>query len=157
MVWIQYKGGESMLGEVGKTIVYLTHEAVVPNRKFAVVDTHINGNDHQENSPEDSLMSGASTPTCTVIHTGEICVGKQGLSYFAGISAESARARGICTHLVTIPPRGQAKAHLHANHETAIYVLSGESEMWYGEDLQQHLVARAGDFLYPSRYASPSY
>ena len=51
-------------------------------------------------------------------------------------------------HLQTIPPGGRARAHLHANHETAIYVLSGTAEMWYGEVLQQHLTGRAGDFLY---------
>jgi len=33
-------------------------------------------------------------------------------------------------HLLTIPPGGRGKAHLHANHETAIYILSGEAEMW---------------------------
>jgi uncharacterized RmlC-like cupin family protein len=31
--------------------------------------------------------------------------------------------------MVTIPPGTRANAHLHQNHETAIYVLSGEAEM----------------------------
>ncbi|MCC7354896.1 MAG: cupin domain-containing protein [Anaerolineae bacterium] len=88
------------------------------------------------------------TPTCVVIHTGKAYTGKQGLNYFAGISAESAGARGLCMHLLTIPPGGRAKAHLHESHETAIYVLSGEAETWYGEGLRQHLTVRAGDFLY---------
>src|SRR5262249_15822747 len=48
----------------------------------------------------------------------------------------------------TIPPRVQSKAHKHADHETAIYVLSGESGMWYGEKLEHHLTAHEGDFLY---------
>lgn len=51
-------------------------------------------------------------------------------------------------HLVTIPPGGRPRAHLHENHETAMYVLSGEAGMWYGDDLQDHLVVTAGDFLY---------
>ena len=51
-------------------------------------------------------------------------------------------------YLLTIPPGGRGKAHLHANHETAIYILSGEAEMWHGERLQQHLVVHAGDLLY---------
>ena len=87
-------------------------------------------------------------PTCRVIRPGEAFTGKQALSYLPGISAESVGARGINLHLVTIPPAGKAKTHLHANHETAIYVLSGESSMWYGEGLTEHLVARAGEFLY---------
>jgi uncharacterized RmlC-like cupin family protein len=65
-----------------------------------------------------------------------------------GISAESAGATGICMHMVTIPPDACANAHLHENHETAIYVLSGEAEMWYGERLEQHLTMQAGDYLY---------
>jgi uncharacterized RmlC-like cupin family protein len=35
-------------------------------------------------------------------------------------------------HLLTISPGGRAKAHLHAHHETAIYVLSGASECGTG-------------------------
>ncbi len=50
-------------------------------------------------------------------------------------------------HLLTIPPGGRARAHLHENHDTAIYVLSGESEMPYGEGLADHLTVRAGEFL----------
>ena len=50
--------------------------------------------------------------------------------------------------IVRFPPDGRANAHKHNGHETAIYVLSGESGMWYGERLEQHLVARAGEFLY---------
>lgn len=51
-------------------------------------------------------------------------------------------------HLLTIPPEGRAKAHLHQDHETAIYMLSGEASMWYGESLEQHMSAKAGDFIY---------
>jgi len=51
-------------------------------------------------------------------------------------------------HPLTIPPGGRAKAHLHQNHETAVYVLSGEVGMWFGETLGEHLSIKAGDFLY---------
>jgi uncharacterized RmlC-like cupin family protein len=51
-------------------------------------------------------------------------------------------------HLLSIPPGARAKAHLHENHETSIYVLSGEAGMWYGDRLQEHLTVTAGDFLY---------
>ncbi len=74
--------------------------------------------------------------------------GKQGLSYFAGISAESVGAHGLCMHLLRLPPGARAQAHLHAQHETAIYVLQGAAEMWYGVHLDEHLVVRAGEFLY---------
>ena len=86
--------------------------------------------------------------TCVVIRPETTYEGKQGLSYFAGISAENTGATGISMMLLTIPPGGRANAHLHEHHETAIYMLSGEVEMAYGEDLADHLTVRAGEFLY---------
>ncbi len=93
-------------------------------------------------------MADASEQTCVVVHAGEAYEGKQALAYFPGISAERAGARGLCMHLLTIPPGGRARAHLHANHETAIYVLSGRARMWYGENLGDELTVGPGDFLY---------
>jgi uncharacterized RmlC-like cupin family protein len=90
----------------------------------------------------------SSQSTCTVIHASESHGGKQGLNYLAGVSAQSTGARALCMHLLTIPPGGRAKAHLHEQHETAIYVLQGTAEMWYGEGLRDHLSATAGDFIY---------
>ena len=78
-------------------------------------------------------------PDCRLFRAGETYAGKQGFTYAAGISAESAGARGICMMLLTIPPGERARAHLHADHETAIYVLSGESVMWYGERLERRM------------------
>jgi len=101
-------------------------------------------------------------PLCRVIIESESSFhGKQGLDYFAGISAESAGATGICLHIVTIPPGGRANTHLHEAHETAIYVLSGDAEMWYGEDLGDYLTMTAGEFLYipagvPHKPGNPS-
>lgn len=88
------------------------------------------------------------TPDCALFRPGETYRGKQGFDYAAGISAETAGARGLCMHLLTIPPGGRAKAHLHANHETAIYMLSGVTEMHYGPGLERHMVVKAGDLLY---------
>lgn len=51
-------------------------------------------------------------------------------------------------HLLTIPPGGRAKAHLHESHETAIYVVSGTSGTWYGHRLEHHAVVAAGDLFY---------
>jgi uncharacterized RmlC-like cupin family protein len=87
-------------------------------------------------------------PTCRVIRSVDEYQGKQGPSYAGGISAESVGSQAIWLGMVTIPPGGRTKAHLHDGHETAFYVLSGECDLWYGEDLQEHVVARAGDYLY---------
>jgi uncharacterized RmlC-like cupin family protein len=88
------------------------------------------------------------TPACRLIRTDETYAGKQGFRYFAGISRESAGAQGLCMHLLTIPPGGRAKAHLHESHETAIHVLSGEAEMYWGPALEHHMVTRAGDWVH---------
>ncbi len=93
-------------------------------------------------------MTRTSTPACAVLHAASEYTGKQAINYLSGISAESTGARGICMHLLTIPPGGHAKAHLHEHHETAIYILQGEAHMWCGEKLAQDMVARAGDFVY---------
>ncbi len=89
-----------------------------------------------------------TTQTCSVVRPGGTCDGKQGLTYTEGISADRVRATGISMHLLTLPPGARAAAHLHETHETAIYIISGESEMWYGEGLTERLVVRAGDMLY---------
>ena len=92
-------------------------------------------------------MNITQAALCKVVSAGDTYKGKQGLAYVAGIS-EAVGARRICLVLVTIPPGGRAKAHLHKGHETAIYMLNGESEVWYGEDLREHLACGAGEFLY---------
>jgi uncharacterized RmlC-like cupin family protein len=80
-------------------------------------------------------------------HAGARC-GKQGLEYFEGVSAQTAESKALCMHVVTIPPLGRAKPHLHENHESAVYVLSGEAGMWYGDGLREHVWMQAGDFAY---------
>jgi uncharacterized RmlC-like cupin family protein len=86
--------------------------------------------------------------TCQVVPSDATYQGKQGLTYFAGISAERVGAQGICMHLLRLPPGARARAHLHEAHETAIYVLRGAAAMWYGTQLEEHLVVQAGEFLY---------
>lgn len=87
--------------------------------------------------------------------------GKQGLEYFEGVSAESAGATGLCLHRLVLPPGARAEPHLHAEHESAVYVLSGEAVMWHGERLEKRMDVRAGDFVYipagvPHLPANPS-
>ena len=93
-------------------------------------------------------MPDQQKPVCAKFRPGETYAGKQGFDYAAGISAQSAGSTGICMHLLTIPPGVRAKAHLHEGHETAIYVLSGVTEMLYGGDLERRMTVKAGDLLY---------
>ena len=93
-------------------------------------------------------MSDPETPTCRVVRAADTYDGKQGLTYFCGIAAETVGSTGICMHLLTIPPGARAKAHLHENHETAIYMLEGEALTLFGDRLQHHMLNRAGDLVY---------
>jgi uncharacterized RmlC-like cupin family protein len=93
-------------------------------------------------------MSNPSEPTCRVVRADATYDGKQGLTYFCGIAAETVGSKGICMHLLTIPPAARAKAHLHENHETAIYILDGEAMTLYGDRLQHQMITKAGDLVY---------
>ena len=94
------------------------------------------------------FVTDGAQPTCRLVRAAEEFAGKQGHLLAPGISAQSAGAQRIHLQIVRIPPGVRSRAHKHENHESAIYILSGESGMWYGEKLQHHLIARAGDFLY---------
>ena len=85
---------------------------------------------------------------CKLIRGGAGFHGKQGLDYFSGVSAESAGSKGICMHLLVMPPGAKARPHYHEAHETAIFMLEGVSEMRYGPKLERHMRVEAGDFVY---------
>jgi uncharacterized RmlC-like cupin family protein len=90
----------------------------------------------------------ADQSACALMRAGAPFIGKQGLTYAPAISAVTVGARGIHMQILTMPPGARAKAHKHAAHETALYVLSGEAGMYYGEKLEKHMTTRAGDFVY---------
>lgn len=72
----------------------------------------------------------------------------QRLPNFVGISAQTAGATGISMNLVVIPPAARAQPHYHEGFETAIYLLKGEVQTFYGENLGKSVINRAGDFLF---------
>jgi uncharacterized RmlC-like cupin family protein len=85
---------------------------------------------------------------CVLLRPGDEIEGSTGVTYAAGVSAATAGSRALCVELATLPPGAKGRAHLHEGHESAAYVLQGEIVMWFGERLEEKLVARAGDFVY---------
>lgn len=85
---------------------------------------------------------------CKVIRGSEGFHGKQGLDYFAGVSAELSGSEGICMHMLVIPPGAKAKAHYHENHETAIYQLEGSTSFYHGPNLEFLDEVKEGDYVY---------
>ena len=85
---------------------------------------------------------------CRLIRGGTGFRGKQDLDYFSGVSAESADSKGLCMHLLEMPPGASARPHYHEAHETVIYVLEGVAEMRHGPNLEHVMETAAGDFVY---------
>jgi len=47
-----------------------------------------------------------------------------------------------------IPPGGQAAAHRHVGSESAIFLLAGRVETFYGPCLERSVINQTGDFLF---------
>jgi uncharacterized RmlC-like cupin family protein len=89
------------------------------------------------------------TRGCVVSGAAESYVSEQGSTYEPGISAETVGARALFLGLVTLPPGRRTKSHIHAHHESAFYMLSGdEVELWTGADLEHKDIAHPGDFMF---------
>ena len=89
-----------------------------------------------------------SEPTCKVVGSGDSYQGKQGFTYQVGLTSATVGSHAICMTFLTLPPGARAKTHLHQGIETAVYVVSGEAEMFFGPRLAEQLEARAGEYLY---------
>jgi uncharacterized RmlC-like cupin family protein len=63
-------------------------------------------------------------------------------------SGPSSSSQELRLHLALIPPGTRGMPHLHAEHETAIFMVSGEAEVWHGPGLVRRSAARAGDFIF---------
>ena len=95
-----------------------------------------------------SPQAGASDRVAVVVRSDRTYEGKQGLTYGEGVFSENTGAEKICLHRLRIPPGGRANAHLHANHETAIYLISGRVTVLHGRGLRQRDEMQAGDYMY---------
>lgn len=95
-------------------------------------------------------MSLAQAPSFRfVVHGGEPYTSAQGSRYAPGISTETSGATRLFLGLVTLPAGQRTKAHVHEQHESAHYMLSGEEvELWTGPRLERREIARPGDYLF---------
>lgn len=50
--------------------------------------------------------------------------------------------------VLVLPDGARAKTHLHLGVETAVYIIDGRFEMFYGPRLEQHVDFEPGDYVY---------
>jgi uncharacterized RmlC-like cupin family protein len=75
-------------------------------------------------------------------------VGQQGFTYLTGLTGGTAGSNALCMTVLTLPNGARAKTHLHQAIETAVYIIEGEAEMYFGDRLEQLLHAQAGEYIY---------
>jgi uncharacterized RmlC-like cupin family protein len=91
---------------------------------------------------------GDQTRDC-VVRGSESYESQQGPTYAPGISAETVGATALFLGVVTMLPGTRTKSHIHEEHESAFYMISGdEVEVWTGERLEHKETARPGDYLF---------
>ncbi|MFJ1259293.1 cupin domain-containing protein [Cupriavidus sp. CuC1] len=74
---------------------------------------------------------------------------QQGSVYAPGISKETVGSEVLFLGIVTIPPGGGTKAHIHERHDSAHYMVSGdEIELYTGDELEDRQVAHPGDYVF---------
>lgn len=93
-------------------------------------------------------MANAVTDSLVVLPTPPAVLAPQGGRAERGITRERVGSQRLCLSRLVIPPLTTEQAHLHADHETAIYVLSGEIEVRHGHDLAEVTFAGPGDYVY---------
>ena len=71
-----------------------------------------------------------------------------GMRRLEAISGKTVGSQKIWMGETHVAPSTNSGDHHHGEAETAIYVISGESHVWHGEKLEQHVVVRAGELFY---------
>ena len=65
-----------------------------------------------------------------------------------GIDSNTVGASKIWLGMVTAFPNQIGPPHSHGEAETAAYVLSGRTKVWFGEDFKEEVEAGPGDFIF---------
>ena len=89
-----------------------------------------------------------SQQTASVVRGGADYKSEQGSDYQPGVSAETVGSKAVFLGIVTLPPGARTRAHVHEQHETALYLLSGSCELWTGRELERRDAVKPGDYIY---------
>jgi uncharacterized RmlC-like cupin family protein len=100
----------------------------------------------KEIAGSDRKRSGAANKAF-VVRAGVKYTSEQGSDYEPGVSTETG-SKVLFLGAVTLPAGARTRAHKHERHETALYLMSGELEIWTGDQLQHREEVRPGDYIY---------
>jgi uncharacterized RmlC-like cupin family protein len=96
-----------------------------------------------------NAVANAVVPNAVVLRrTDEGYQGVQGGIFTQGVSAETVDTEALCLHEVRIPPHTRGEPHVHAGHESAIYIISGRHEIHHGEGLAARDELGPGDMVF---------
>jgi len=93
-------------------------------------------------------MTSSPTERVRVVRPGQTYVGKQGFTYGAGVSADTAGATQICMNVLPMPDGARARVHYHRGIETIAYMLEGECAVYYGDRLERRVLVHTGDQVF---------
>jgi len=99
-------------------------------------------------TPVVEVIGSPSADTIVTVRPLASSTSRQGLQQFVGISGANSGARGLSMNRVVSPPGGRAAAHRHVGSESAIYLLAGSVQTFFGTCLEKTVINRAGDFLF---------
>lgn len=71
-----------------------------------------------------------------------------GMARVAAVSRELAGSQGIWAGITVVQPQVASGVHHHGELETVIYVVSGHSQVRWGEGMQYSEEVEPGDFIY---------
>ena len=100
----------------------------------------------EKNLNDDS--TGPRMVSVQVVRSRETYEGKQGFTYLRGLTGDTVGSKGICMTTLVIPDGARAKTHLHLGVETAVYIIDGHFEMFYGPELKQHVDFSTGEYVF---------
>jgi uncharacterized RmlC-like cupin family protein len=98
--------------------------------------------------PGAQSSGGQSGEQPGVHRTGDEDCRRSGRDQRPGGSGPLSGTRALRLHLVMIAPGTRGLPHFHDGQETAMHVVSGETEVWHGPGLAQRSVVRAGDCIF---------
>ncbi len=93
-------------------------------------------------------MATSATDRVRVVGPGRTYAGRQGFTYGAGVSAETAAATQICMNVLPMPPGAKARVHIHRGIETIAYLLEGTCAVHYGDAVERCAAVCCGDQIF---------